>query len=78
MSFEESNNPRSCQIVNNQILLTELSMYEEQAPGVVWITCGLLWCFYQLFELPFWRHPFTAEDPLASIRKEGEYILIFG
>ncbi len=32
--------------------------------GVVWITCGLLWCFYQLFGLSFWRHPFTAEDPL--------------
>ncbi len=23
--------------------------------------CGLLWCFYQL---SFWRHPFTAKDPL--------------
>ncbi len=34
--------------------------------GVVWITCGLLWCFYQLFGLSFWRHPFTAEDPLLS------------
>ncbi len=32
--------------------------------GVVWITCGLLWCFYQLFGLWFWRHPFTAEHPL--------------
>ncbi len=31
--------------------------------GVVWITCGLLWCFYELFGLSFWRHPFTAEDP---------------
>ncbi len=29
--------------------------------GIVWITCVLLWCFYQLF----W-HPFTAEDPLMS------------
>ncbi len=28
--------------------------------------CGLLWCFYQLFGLSFWRHPFTAEDPLVS------------
>ncbi len=28
--------------------------------------CGLLWCFYQLFGLSFWRHPFTAEDPLLS------------
>ncbi len=27
---------------------------------VVWITCGLLWCFYQLFGLSFWRHPFTS------------------
>ncbi len=34
--------------------------------GEVWITCGLLWCFYQLFGLSFWRHPFTAEDPLLS------------
>ncbi len=32
--------------------------------GVVWITCALLWCFYQLFGLSFWRHPFTAEHPL--------------
>ncbi len=31
-----------------------------------WITCGLLWCFYQLFGLSFWRHPFTAEDQLVS------------
>ncbi len=23
-----------------------------------WITCGILWCFYQLFGLSFWRHPF--------------------
>ncbi len=30
--------------------------------------CGLLWvwCFNQLFELSFWRHPFTVEDPLVS------------
>ncbi len=34
--------------------------------GVMWISCGLLWCFYQLFILSFWRHPFTAEDPLLS------------
>ncbi len=34
--------------------------------GVMWVTCGLLWCFYQLFGLSFWRHPFTAEDPLVS------------
>ncbi len=29
-------------------------------------SCGLFWCFYQMFRLSFWRHPFTAEDPLVS------------
>ncbi len=28
--------------------------------GLEW--CGLLRCFYQL---AYWRHPFTAEDPLV-------------
>ncbi len=32
--------------------------------GLEW--CALLWCFYQLFGLSFWRHPFTTEDPLVS------------
>ncbi len=31
--------------------------------GVMWI---LSWCFYQLFWLSFWRHPFTAEHPFLS------------
>ncbi len=30
MSFEEPNDPRSSEIGNNQIQLTELAMYEEQ------------------------------------------------
>ncbi len=34
--------------------------------GLEWITCGLLWCFYQLFGLSFWWHPFTADDPSVS------------
>ncbi len=42
------------------------SQYINWGTGVVWITCGLLWCFYQLFGLSFWRHPFTSEDPLVS------------
>ncbi len=29
--------------------------------------CGLLWCFNQLFGLSFWRHPFTADDPLVNV-----------
>jgi len=33
MSVEEPNDPRSWQIANNQIQLTELATYEERAPG---------------------------------------------
>ncbi len=33
MSFEEPNDPRSGEIINNQIQLTELATYEERAPG---------------------------------------------
>ncbi len=50
------------------LFLTQMQLLSSQDvnwwTGVVWITCGLLWCFYQLFGLSFWRHPFTAEDPL--------------
>ncbi len=34
--------------------------------GVVWVACGLLWGFYQLFGLAFWWYPFIAEDRLVS------------
>ncbi len=34
------------------------------------------WCFYQLFELSLWRHPFTAEDPLVSKWCNVESVLI--
>ncbi len=52
------------------LFLTNTQLFTSQDinwwTGVLWITCGLLWCFYQLFGLLFWRHPFTAEDPLVS------------
>ncbi len=44
---------------------------------MVWITCGLLWCFYQLFGLSFWRHPFTAEDSLLSKWCNATFLQIF-
>ncbi len=51
------------------LFLTNTQLFASQdinwCTGVVWITCGLLWC-NQLFGLSFWRHPFTAEDPLLS------------
>ncbi len=52
------------------LFLTNIQLLSSQDvnwwTGVMWITCGLLWCFYQLFGLSFWRHPFTAEHPLLS------------
>ncbi len=40
------------------------TLHKTLTDGLEW--CGLLWCFYQQFGLSFWRHPFTAEDPLLS------------
>ncbi len=45
------------------IYLFQTQLFTSQ--GVNWWT-GLLQCFYQLFGLSFWRHPFTVEDPLVS------------
>ncbi len=64
----------TCILARRDILklkcLDEFVSYKHTAfrikNAVVWITCGVLWCFYQLFGLSFWRHPFTAEDPLVS------------
>ncbi len=49
--------------------------------------CGLFWCFYHPFGLSFWRHPFTADDPLMSrwcnakflqiLRIQGEKICLW-
>ncbi len=60
-------------ILSKNTLMMDLIFYKHAASQdvnwlsrVLWITCGSLWCFYQLFGLSFWRHPFTAEDLLAS------------
>ncbi len=45
--------------------------------GVMWITCGLLWCFYQLFALSFWRHPFTVKDPSVSKWCNAKFLQIY-
>ncbi len=46
--------------IDNGFFFTNMQLLSSQGinwwTGMVWITCGLLWCF--------WRHPFTAEDPL--------------
>ncbi len=38
---------------------------------------GLLSCFYQLFGISFWRHPFTAEDPLMSKWCNAKFLKLF-
>jgi len=45
MSVEEPNDPRSCQIANNQIQLTELATYEERAPVLPDTMSNNLFCF---------------------------------
>ncbi len=47
------------------------SLYKALIVGLEW--CGLLWCFYQLFGLSFWRHPFTAEDPWWAFKVQKSF-----
>ncbi len=53
-----------CLIMDLFLKNVQLFTSQDVTDGLEW--CGLLWCFYQLFGLSFWRHPFTAEDPLRS------------
>ncbi len=46
------------------IQIHRFSLHKTLTDGLEW--CGLLWCLNQLFGLPFWRHPFTPEDPLVN------------
>ncbi len=45
-------------VLKIDLFLTNMQILASQDinwwTGVVWITCGLLWCFYQLFGLSFW------------------------
>ncbi len=59
----------TCILVKNVLMdLSQLLSSQDVNwwTGVVWITCGLLWCFYQLFGLSFWRHPFTAVELMSA------------
>ncbi len=64
--------------LNNLIMdlsLTNTYIFSSQDinwwTGVMWITCGLLWCFYQPFELSFRRHPFTVEQCFPTLFLEA-------
>ncbi len=45
-----------------------------QLTGVV-LLVDYLYYFYQLFGLSFWRHPFTADDPLVS--SDAKFLQIY-
>ncbi len=51
-------------ILMNLIQIWSVSLYTMSTDELMnlWITV----MFYQLFELPFWRHPIPAEDLLKS------------
>ncbi len=40
------------------------------------MVCKLLWCFYLLFGLSFWRHPFTAVDPFVNKWRNAKFLQI--
>ncbi len=71
---------QTCVLAEIDLILTNMQLFTSQDvnlwTGVVWIVCGLLWCFYQLFGFSFWRHPFTAEHPLVSKWCNAKYLQI--
>ncbi len=70
--FHWRNDPYFCQKYLDGFVSALSSPDVNWWTGVVWITCGLLWCFYQMFGLSFWRHPFTAEHPLLHFSKSDK------
>ncbi len=61
--------------LTTDLFLTNMQLFSSQDinwwTGVVWITCVLLWCFYHLFGLSFWRHPFTAGVTIHCWASDG-------
>ncbi len=47
------------------LFFLDLTVFHFYCMQFMWITCALLWCFYEFFGLSFWRHPFTAENLLV-------------
>ncbi len=66
---------------NLNLFLTNTQLFISQDVNwwteVVWITCRLSWCFYQLFGPSFWRHPFTAEDQLVNKRCNAKFLQLW-
>ncbi len=66
---------------NLNLFLTNTQLFISQDVNwwteVVWITCRLSWCFYQLFGPSFWWHPFTAEDQLVNKRCNAKFLQLW-
>ncbi len=58
--------------IRREICTDQALFTSENSDGCVDYLLLLLWHFHQLFELKFWRHPFTAEDPLVSKSVVGD------
>ncbi len=62
------------------LFLVDLQVFTSQDvnwwSGVMWITCGLFQCFYQLFGLSFWQNPFIAEDTLVSSDEMLHFVML--
>ncbi len=50
--------------------------YKHSACGFFILLVDYYDVFNQLFGLSFWRHPFTAEDPLASKWRNETFLQI--
>ncbi len=54
------------------MLFSNCQLMDRSGVDYLWIIV----MFYQLFGLSFWRHPFTAEDPLVSKWFNATFLLI--
>ncbi len=63
-------------ILMMDLFLTNGQLLTSQDNTLIYgqITCGLSWCLFKLFGLSYWRHPFTAEDPLVSKWCNSEFL----
>ncbi len=51
------------------ILVISPQLFLHHKMLIYGLLCGLLWCFYQLFGLVCWWHPFTAKDLQRNFSK---------
>ncbi len=61
------------------LTVIQLFWFRRRVDFLIWLKpCELLFCFYQLFGLILWRHPFTVEDPLINFNLLHLYSAFLG